>query len=226
VRATPVSNPDDKLASKRSLCQDGLDGVLAGSGRLIQQRDRDTATHARYGCPERASAYAGELHRSNASRVAGDALWLALCAALSRHWFCLHLPPSRARPGPLSMPREARRPVHLPQSLGTGFACTFHGHWYGQHPTCFPRFRIALPSSTFLLRSGAVVILTSAARSGGEVRITEAQRPRHIRPGRRGCRAGIAAGSARMRGHGTVQPVCGVYRGHVRRSARARHLPH
>ena len=48
----------------------------------------------------------------------------------------------------------------------------------------------------FLLRSGAVVILTSAARSGGEVRITEAERPRHVNPGQRGCQAGIAARSA------------------------------
>jgi hypothetical protein len=41
------------------------------------------------------------------------------------------------------------------------------------------------------------MILTSAARSGGEVRITEAERPRHLTPGRRGCQAGIAAHSAR-----------------------------
>ena len=58
--------------------------------------------------------------------------------------------------------------------------------WYGQHPHLFflQRFRIRLPS--WALRSGAVVILTSAARSGGEVRITEAERPRHVIPGRRG----------------------------------------
>ena len=41
------------------------------------------------------------------------------------------------------------------------------------------------------------MILTSASRSGGEVRITEAQRPRHVNPGRRGCQAGIEARSAR-----------------------------
>ena len=40
------------------------------------------------------------------------------------------------------------------------------------------------------------MILTSAARSGGEVRITEAERPRRIHPGRRECRAGNAARSA------------------------------
>ena len=40
----------------------------------------------------------------------------------------------------------------------------------------------------FSLRSGAVVILTSAARSGGEVRITEAERPPLVSPGRRAIR--------------------------------------
>ena len=50
------------------------------------------------------------------------------------------------------------------------------------------------------LPRGAVVILTSAARSGGEVRITEAERPRRIRPGRGGCQAGIAAQSAARAG--------------------------
>jgi hypothetical protein len=95
------------------------------------------------------------------------------------------------------MPREARRPVQLPLSPGTGFACTFHGHEYGQHHNMFLTYR-DLDWSHFLgfLRSGAVVILTSAARSGGEVRITEAERPRRIHPGRRGCRAGIAVCSA------------------------------
>ena len=80
----------------------------------------------------------------------------------------------------------ARRPVHLPRSRGTGLVCTFHGHGYGQHHNLFflPRFRVD-PVLSFSLRSGAVVILTSAARSGGEVRITEAERPRHVRPGRR-----------------------------------------
>jgi hypothetical protein len=39
------------------------------------------------------------------------------------------------------------------------------------------------------------VILTSAPRSGREVRITEAERPRRIHPGRRGCQAGIAVRS-------------------------------
>jgi hypothetical protein len=41
------------------------------------------------------------------------------------------------------------------------------------------------------LRSGAGGILTSAARSVGEVRIPEAERPRHIYPGQSGCQAGI-----------------------------------
>jgi WD40 repeat protein len=40
------------------------------------------------------------------------------------------------------------------------------------------------------------VILTSAPRSRGEVRITEAERPRHVCPGRMGCQTGIAARSA------------------------------
>ena len=67
------------------------------------------------------------------------------------------------------------------------------------------------------LRSGAVVILTSASRSGGEVRITEAQRPRHVNPGRRGCQAGIEARSARklavlLEREGTVLPVITVHR--------------
>jgi hypothetical protein len=58
---------------------------------------------------------------------------------------------------------------------------------------------IASPSACSL-RSGAVVILTSASRSGGEVRITEAERPPHVIPGRRGCQTGIAARSVRTAG--------------------------
>jgi hypothetical protein len=57
------------------------------------------------------------------------------------------------------------------------------------------------------LRSGAGGILTSAARSVGEVRILEAERPSHETPGRKGCRAGIAARSARMRVRGAIRPV-------------------
>jgi hypothetical protein len=43
------------------------------------------------------------------------------------------------------------------------------------------------------------MILTSAARSGGEVRITEAERPRRIHPGQTGCQAESAAYSAPLR---------------------------
>jgi hypothetical protein len=56
------------------------------------------------------------------------------------------------------------------------------------------------------------MILTSAARSGGEVRITEAERPRRIHPGQRGCQAGIVARSAGWSGHGAEPAVCGCSR--------------
>ena len=93
-----------------------------------------------------------------------------------------------------------------------GDLCTFHSYRHqvllapstfmgtDSTTTCFfLRFRIVSPPA-LSLRSGAVVILTSASRSGGEVRITEAERPRRIHPGRRGCQAGIAARSARTGG--------------------------
>jgi hypothetical protein len=60
----------------------------------------------------------------------------------------------------------------------------------------------------FSLRSGAVVILTSAARSGGEVRITEAERPRPIHPGQTGCQTGIAAPSPGAGGRCIMGQVC------------------
>jgi hypothetical protein len=60
------------------------------------------------------------------------------------------------------------------------------------------RFRLT-SSSTFRLRSGAGVILTSAARSGGEVRITEAERSRRIHPGRRGARPESPRAAPRLR---------------------------
>jgi hypothetical protein len=57
------------------------------------------------------------------------------------------------------------------------------------------------------------VILTSATRSGGEVRITEAERPRHIHPGRTGCQtespvhsaAYVQAALCGRRTHGPLQ---------------------
>ena len=55
------------------------------------------------------------------------------------------------------------------------------------------------------LRSGAVVILTSASRSGGEVRITEAQRSDRVPAGGRGCRARIAARNAGTCERGSTQ---------------------
>jgi ribosome modulation factor len=64
------------------------------------------------------------------------------------------------------------------------------------------------------------MILTSAARSGGEVRITEAERPRRIYPGQSGYQAGIAARSAHMRGHCAVRPVCEHYLRVCRQSRR------
>jgi hypothetical protein len=67
------------------------------------------------------------------------------------------------------------------------------------------------PPPQLSLRSGAVVILTSAARSGGEVRITEAERPRHVSPGRRGCWAGIAPDSRRW----AVTALCSRYAGYA-----------
>jgi hypothetical protein len=53
------------------------------------------------------------------------------------------------------------------------------------------------------------VILTSAARSGGEVRITETERSKRVSAGRRGDWAGIAARSARPCGLGAERRVRG-----------------
>lgn len=53
------------------------------------------------------------------------------------------------------------------------------------------------------------MILTSAARSGGEVRITEAERTGRIRPGRRGAGAGTVAHDACASGCCTTRGVCG-----------------
>jgi hypothetical protein len=108
------------------------------------------------------------------------------------------------------LPRGARRPVQLPLSPGTGLVRTFHAHGYGQHPQlAFLAIPEWPPVFSFLLRSGAVVILTSASRSGGEVRITEAERPRHVTPGRRRCRTGIAAHSCPASAYPVIRPVCG-----------------
>jgi hypothetical protein len=63
-------------------------------------------------------------------------------------------------------------PVHVRMSEAPRAA--WYRALYGFSPLHFP------------LRSGAVVILTSATRSGGEVRITEAERPRHVHQGQRG----------------------------------------
>ena len=49
-------------------------------------------------------------------------------------------------------------------------------------------------------RSAAGVILTSASRSGGEVRITEAERSDHVFPGRKGMRQNRSA----QRPHGSM----------------------
>jgi hypothetical protein len=93
---------------------------------------------------------------------------------MARNPHHLHLPPASAR-----WPATGRGGVRM-------------GVW-GKPRTGAPgRFWVSprtisrLTPPTFSLRSGAVVILTSASRSGGEVRITEAQRPRHVHPGRRG----------------------------------------
>jgi hypothetical protein len=59
------------------------------------------------------------------------------------------------------------------------------------------------------------VILTSAPRSGGEVRITEAERPRHVYPGRTGYTTGIAVRSGHTRGSGTRRLACGECLGTV-----------
>jgi hypothetical protein len=116
------------------------------------------------------------------------------------------------------------------QHRGSGALGTFPGHmrWFLLAPSpvmCTVTTTRTIPDwsplLSFSLRSGAVVILTSAARSGGEVRITEAERPPTRLPWQeevRG-RAGIAADSAHLGGHDTVQPVCGVCRGYVRRPA-------
>jgi hypothetical protein len=74
-----------------------------------------------------------------------------------------------------------------------GALCTFHGHpalvllapstamgtvsTTTYFLTAIPLLLLLLLLLYFSLRSGAVVILTSAARNGGEVRITEAERP-------------------------------------------------
>jgi hypothetical protein len=51
------------------------------------------------------------------------------------------------------------------------------------------------------------MILTSAARSGGEVRITEAERPRHVNPGQRRTKAGIAVHSGCLARTGAMRTV-------------------
>jgi len=55
------------------------------------------------------------------------------------------------------------------------------------------------------------VILISPPRSGGEVRITEAQRPERISPGRRGCQVGIAAYSACIYKCCAIWSTCEMY---------------
>jgi len=78
-----------------------------------------------------------------------------------------------------------------------------NGHWYNESGRAGRRQRDSglNPSCMPFLPRGAVVILTSAARSGGEVRITEAERPRRIRPGRGDARPG----SRRRAPHGRVR---------------------
>jgi hypothetical protein len=72
--------------------------------------------------------------------------------------------------------------------------CTFHGHvrWFCLHlpPASVrraPQYVFELTTTpTTVQRSVAGVILTSASRSGSEVRITEAERGDRILPGRIG----------------------------------------
>ena len=80
-----------------------------------------------------------------------------------------------------------RRGALCTTAMRGGFVCTFHGHRYGELPHLL--FELTLPSQPSE-RSGVGVILTSAARSGGEVRITETERSERVSAGRRGCRRG------------------------------------
>jgi hypothetical protein len=106
----------------------------------------------------------------------------------------------------------ARRPVHLPRSPCIGCACTFLVHGYGQYLLSPAAAVPDWPLLLFRLRSGAGGILTSAARSVGEVRIPEAERPGHIYPGR----AGAGSESWRTVPGSAMASICGgcttVYR--------------
>jgi hypothetical protein len=102
------------------------------------------------------------------------------------------------------------RPVFDACRAKRGALCAFPGHlhWFSLAPTVIGTVITTTtipdrpPLLELSLRSGAVVILTSAARSGGEVRITEAERPRRIHPGRRG------AGPKSQRIAPDVQVLC------------------
>jgi hypothetical protein len=104
---------------------------------------------------------------------------------------CLHLLLSPA----LCVSAVRRPPVQTPRSPGAGLAAPSTVMVWTPPDLLFLHDLDWSPSPGLLLRSGAVVILTSATRSGGEVRITEAERPGHVSPGRRGYRTGITAHS-------------------------------
>lgn len=55
------------------------------------------------------------------------------------------------------------------------------------------------------------MILTSAARSVGEVRITEAERSDRVFPGRKGYLAEVAACTANTSGYSGRWEVCGTF---------------
>lgn len=64
------------------------------------------------------------------------------------------------------------------------------------------------------------MILTLASRSGGEVRITEAQRSDPVLTGQAGCKAGIAACNARIGERLALCKFCGCSVRHIVRVIR------
>src|SRR6266536_3180167 len=117
----------------------------------------------------------------------------------------LHFPRSCQRRGPSSWGRQEGVWGNLepgPWSSGGGGGSGFpQGFSNDLPPSVCAEWSCSDPDLTL-----------GAPRGGGEVGITEAERSDPVLPGRRGYRAGIAVHSARMRLHGTVEPVCGVCR--------------
>jgi hypothetical protein len=112
------------------------------------------------------------------------------------------------------MPRASAAPCAPSTAMRDGFACTFHGHRYGEFHELFFLNGSLLPVCAEWSWSDPDLTL-GAPRGGGEVGITEAERSDRISPGGMGYRVGIAARSVRMGGRWVVQLIRGYCAGSV-----------